>query len=66
MFRGLSEEVGAESHFGLVHPLREADAYITEPLMPCATHVRPSFLHEPVTGDLLLSLCLYLVADRFR
>ena len=37
MFRGLSEEVGAESHFGLVHPLREADAYITEPFMPSAT-----------------------------
>ena len=36
MFRGLSEEVGAEPHFGLVHSLREADAYVAEPLMPSA------------------------------
>ena len=37
MFGGLPKEVGAEPHFGLVHPLREADAYVAEPLMPSAT-----------------------------
>ena len=64
MFRGLPKEVGAEPHFGLVHPLREADADITEPLMSSAAYVRQSSLI--LTGDLLLSLCLDLVTDRFR
>ena len=65
MLRGLSEEVGAKPHFGLVHPLCETDAYAAEPLMSEVTafsryHVRKE------NESSLLRLGLYLVADGFR
>ena len=65
MLCGLSEKVGAEPHFGLVHPLCETDAYTAKPFMSEAAVF--SRCHVSVDNESsLLGLGLYLVADGFR
>ena len=65
MLRGLSEEVGAEPHFSLVHPLCETDAYTPKPFMSAEAGF--SLCHALMDDEgSLLRLGLYLVADGFR
>lgn len=64
MLRGLSEEVRAQPHFGLVHALREGDADRAERLMPDTFSTAVTTCDKKAHS--LFGLYLDLVAYGFR